>query len=721
MNSGYAAGFDLGTTYTAAAIARDGRTEMINLGADAAAIPSVIHLKEDLSITAGRPALQRALTEPDRIARAFKRRLGDPAPIMVGGTPFAAHTLMGRLLEWAHGVVTEREGGAPGAVGVTHPANWGPYKREILQQVIEAADLHTAVTVSEPEAAAIAYASANRVDPGDTIAVYDLGGGTFDAAVLRRTADGFEILGTPTGVEALGGVDFDEAVWHHVLESLPEDVADLDMTDPAVAVTVNELRERCTEAKIALSSDTDTVIPVVLPQVHTQIRITRAEFEERIRPLIDETVSCVSRALRSADVEPQDLSRVLLVGGSSRIPLVGQMVSESMQRPVAVDSDPKNAIATGAALFAADQLPAALPAAASAASLPDLSPSAPPVAPPTPPPAAAPTEPPPSAPPAAPPTPPPAAPVADAPTQPVPVPQAVAAPTPPPVGDPPKKGGRPAWLLPLAGVVVALAAIGGVVAALSGGGGDDSATPTATPVPTEDASGDDGDDGGQPATGIGSMPDREQVFDTLVAQGFSNVEAACAVEAAELNDISGPVLTGEAEASIEETLTLDDIARDCVDTTDLGLDTPSDEVIDITTFGDVNASSSFESTPEVLAVDGDVGTSWFADFAAEDDAPAQFVWIAASPVFIDSIAVVGNADNVNEENREGFGFELVLVTVSDNGTIVFEELFDLSGTPDPTVEVSPSVQGTEVILSFTGDECACGGGFAELVVAGFVL
>ena len=132
------------------------------------------------------------------------------------------------------GVATERQGGPPDGVTVTHPANWGPFKRDLLRQAIELADVPGAELCSEPEAAAIAYASRNRVAAGDRVAVYDLGGGTFDAAVLRR-ADGrrFGLVGAPEGIEHLGGVDFDEAVFRHVLGALGSGAGSLIDDGPA--------------------------------------------------------------------------------------------------------------------------------------------------------------------------------------------------------------------------------------------------------------------------------------------------------------------------------------------------------------------------------------------------------------------------------------------------------------------------------------------------------
>src|SRR6266496_1900380 len=349
----YDLGIDLGTTYTAAAVRRDGRVEIETLGNRAAAVPSVVFLREDDTILTGEAANRRAMTEPDRVAREFKRRVGDPTPLMLGGTPYSAQSLMAKLLHWVMEAVAEREGGPAEHVAVTHPANWGPYKKGLLEEALRLADLHEVTTLTEPEAAATYYASSERVDPGSIIAVYDLGGGTFDAAILKKTETGFEILGTPDGIEHMGGIDFDQAVFAHVNRSLDGALEELDPSDPAAIKAVARLRADCIEAKEALSSDTDASIPVMLPSVQTEVRLTRGQFENMIRPALSETIEALRRALRSAHVEPNEVTAVLLVGGSSRIPLVAQMVSAEVGRPVAGSAHPKHSIALGAAIAAA--------------------------------------------------------------------------------------------------------------------------------------------------------------------------------------------------------------------------------------------------------------------------------------------------------------------------------------------------------------------------------
>jgi actin-like ATPase involved in cell morphogenesis len=350
---GYVIGVDLGTTYTAVATYRDGRAQIVSIGTRSAAIPSVVFLREDQAVLTGEAADRRGLSEPGRVAREFKRRVGDTTPIMVGGSPYSAEQLSAELLKAVVERVTELEGQPPDHVAVCHPANWGPYKRELLDQTVALADIGAPTFLTEPEAAAIHYASTEHVEPGEIVAVYDLGGGTFDAAVLRKTESGFETLGEPQGVERLGGIDFDAAVFAHVRNAVGGALDDLDENDPTVIAGAQRLREECVEAKEALSADTETSIPVLLPNVMTEVRITRGEFESMIRPTLNNTIVALQRALRSANVQAADISRVLLVGGSSRIPLVAQLVGAELGRPVAIDAHPKHAIALGAAIAAA--------------------------------------------------------------------------------------------------------------------------------------------------------------------------------------------------------------------------------------------------------------------------------------------------------------------------------------------------------------------------------
>ena len=357
----YHLGIDLGTTYTAAAVERGGRVEAVTLGNRQVSVPSVLFLKADGEVLVGDAANRRGITEPERLAREFKRRVGDPTPVLLGGTPYGAEALMGKMLRWVVERVMEMEGGPPDAIALTHPANWGPYKTDLLHQAARQTNVGVARYLTEPEAAATSYASQERIEPGSIIAVYDLGGGTFDATVLRKREDGFDILGRPEGIERLGGIDFDVAVFNHVWSSLAGALTELDTDDPAVHAAVARLRRECVDAKEALSADTDVSIPVVLPNLQTEVRLTRNEFESMIRPALGETVVALHRAITGAGVTPAEVSAVLLVGGSSRIPMVSQLLAGELGRPIAVDANPKDAICMGAAIAAAQAVGAATP------------------------------------------------------------------------------------------------------------------------------------------------------------------------------------------------------------------------------------------------------------------------------------------------------------------------------------------------------------------------
>jgi actin-like ATPase involved in cell morphogenesis/sugar lactone lactonase YvrE len=348
----YSLGVDIGTTFSAAAVYRQGRAEMVSLGYRSALVPSAVLITSTNETLVGDAALRRGQSEPERLARFFKRRIGDSVPMILGGSPLSSEALTARLLRAVADQVIEQQGEQPASIAVTRPANWGPFKQDRFDQALRLADLQDVIVLTEPEAAALAYAAEQRIAPGAVVAVYDLGGGTFDATVLRREGDRFAVVGEPEGIERLGGIDFDAAVFEHVRQSLYGAVEALDSDDPATLRSISRLRNECIDAKEALSSDTQVTIPVVLPGLNTEVRLTRAELETMIRPALDDSIAALRRAIASAGVEAGGIDRVLLVGGSSRIPLVAQVVTSAFGRPVALDAHPKHAVALGAALVA---------------------------------------------------------------------------------------------------------------------------------------------------------------------------------------------------------------------------------------------------------------------------------------------------------------------------------------------------------------------------------
>ncbi|MFN0089951.1 MAG: Hsp70 family protein, partial [Acidimicrobiales bacterium] len=347
----YRLGVDLGTTFSAAAVERGGSIDVVTLGARAGAIPSALYLREDGELSFGEAAVLAGATDPLRFIGSVKRRIGDTEPVVLGGEPHEPIALLAALLRHVVGAAAEREGGPPEHVVVARPANWGPVKLAALEEVMAQAGLGARSSVTEPHAAA-AFTFGQRVTAGQVVAVYDLGGGTFDAAVLGRTPTGFELLGRPEGVEHLGGLDFDEAVLFHVRRTLGDQWPRSTSGALSLELAMHRLRQECVAAKEALSFVEETAVPVVLPGVYTSVPITRAEFEDMIRPTLVESLGAFRRALAAAGVGPDDLTAVLLAGGSSQIPLVGELVREVAPNAATLGADAKYAVCRGAALLA---------------------------------------------------------------------------------------------------------------------------------------------------------------------------------------------------------------------------------------------------------------------------------------------------------------------------------------------------------------------------------
>ena len=343
---------------SAAAVFRNGHVEVCTLGVLAPTLPSVVFLRDDGGILVGEAAERRGLADPSRVAREFKRRLGDPTPLFLGGTPYGAETLTGELLRAIVQMAAEREGEQPALVVLTHPVGYGPYKLDMLRAAARQAGIgeDRLRLVSEPVAAAVSYSSRQRIDLGDTFAVYDFGGGTFDAAAVRRTEDGFDVLGLPEGLDRFGGIDIDATIMEFVDDHVGGAISAMNERSSAVMRDVSALRDECRNAKETLSFDTQATIRLPFAELPRSVDISRRDVARLIRPRIVETVEVLRRTVQSAGLQLDQISRILLVGGSSRIPLVAQLIQELTERPVFLDAHPKHAIATGAAIIGGQEL-----------------------------------------------------------------------------------------------------------------------------------------------------------------------------------------------------------------------------------------------------------------------------------------------------------------------------------------------------------------------------
>lgn len=345
----YAVGIDLGTTFTAAARADDDGPRMVGLAHDRVSIPSVVAPTSDRLLVGEETSIVSA-TSPWDVAKEFKRRFGDTTPMLIAGHELAPEDLTGALLRWVVDRVEEIEGESADQVVVTHPAAWGPYKRDLLKAAAADQGLQDITLLPEPAAAAIHYQARHRVSDGDTIAVYDMGGGTFDVSLLERRGGEYSIRATG-GLDRAGGLDLDDVVFGLVSDTISNAFDELDTEDPEAQRAVARLREECTRAKIGLSYDTRVIVPVVLPGLVTEVLVQRAEFEALISPLIDRTIEATEQAIARANLDASP-SGILLVGGSSRVPIITQRLTQAFGVEVVVDTHPKHAVALGAATSA---------------------------------------------------------------------------------------------------------------------------------------------------------------------------------------------------------------------------------------------------------------------------------------------------------------------------------------------------------------------------------
>jgi hypothetical protein len=355
----YAMGIDVGTTFSSVAVSAEGKVELLGLGNRTSNVPSVVLVLDGGEILVGEAAEARAIFEPARVAREFKRRLGDPTPLFLGGAPYSAEALTSILVRALYERAVARMGEPPTRVVITHPAVYSSYKLDLLRDAIRQAGLVNATLLPEPTAAAIEYAASARVDPGDVVGIYDFGGGTFDAALVRRTTTGFTPLGEAQGVERLGGVDFDQAVMEHVRDAIGDDAA-LAGDDPLTLGALVRLRVECRAAKELLSEADATVIPVILPTRNMSVPLSRAQFERMVAPRLGAPLGALRSAAASAGLTLDDVKRLVLVGGSSRIPIVRRELERALGRSVSIDADPEASVARGAARYA-EQLSAPPP------------------------------------------------------------------------------------------------------------------------------------------------------------------------------------------------------------------------------------------------------------------------------------------------------------------------------------------------------------------------
>ncbi|MFD0559000.1 Hsp70 protein [Stackebrandtia endophytica] len=364
MLSAAVLGIDVGTSHTVAILRRTDGTAVPLLFDGSPLLTSAVYAEGPGELVTGQDALQSARLRPERFEPHPKRRVDD-GTVLLGDNEFEVAELFAVVLRRVRGEVERVAGALPPRIVVTHPATWGPVRRLVLADACRAVGLTDATLVPEPVAAARYFASELDIAivPGDAVVVYDFGGGTFDTSVVAATPNGFEVLAVD-GSDALGGVDIDQALATHIGLQFPGDERWTALLNPTDAVSRRHRRtfmEDVRSAKERLSRQNR--VDLLVPMFDVDTQVTREELEDITELLLDKAVRLTKAVMRSAEVPPDRIVGVFLVGGASRMPLAATSLHRGTGIAPTVIDQPELVVATGATVEV-KPAPVAVPAAA---------------------------------------------------------------------------------------------------------------------------------------------------------------------------------------------------------------------------------------------------------------------------------------------------------------------------------------------------------------------
>ncbi|MBM6663838.1 molecular chaperone DnaK [Flavonifractor plautii] len=343
-------GIDLGTTNSCVAVMEGGEAVVIANAEGNRTTPSVVAFSKDGERMVGQVAKRQAITNPDRTISSIKREMGSNYKVNVDGKAYTPQEISAMILQKLKADAEAYLGQPVTEAVITVPAYFTDAQRQATKDAGRIAGLDVKRIINEPTAAALAYGVDKETD--QKIMVYDLGGGTFDVSVLEVGDGVIEVLAT-AGNNRLGGDDFDKAVMDWMAAEFKKDTG-IDLTGDKVAM--QRLKEAAEKAKIELSGVTSTNInlPYITADAtgpkHLDLTLTRAKFDQLTASLVEATAGPVRQAMSDAGLGSGDLSKVLLVGGSSRIPAVQDMVKKLTGKEGFKGINPDECVAIGAAL-----------------------------------------------------------------------------------------------------------------------------------------------------------------------------------------------------------------------------------------------------------------------------------------------------------------------------------------------------------------------------------
>ena len=343
-------GIDLGTTNSCVAVIEGGEAVVIPNAEGARTTPSVVHFKKDGERVVGRVAKQSAVSAPDRTIASIKRDMGTSNTVTIDGKAYTPQEISAMILQKLKADAEAYLGDTVTEAVITVPAYFTDAQRQATKDAGKIAGMEVKRIINEPTAAALAYGIDKETD--QKIMVYDLGGGTFDVSIIEMGDGVQEVLAT-AGNNRLGGDDFDQKIVDWMVASFKAETG-VDLSADKMAV--QRLREAAEKAKIELSGSTSSNInlPFITADAtgpkHLDLNLTRAKFNELTASLVEATMAPVRQALSDSGLSAAQIDKVLLVGGSTRIPAVQEAIQKFMGKEPFKGINPDECVAMGAAL-----------------------------------------------------------------------------------------------------------------------------------------------------------------------------------------------------------------------------------------------------------------------------------------------------------------------------------------------------------------------------------
>ena len=345
-------GIDLGTTNSCVAVMEGGKPTVIANAEGERTTPSIVAFTKTGDRLVGEPAKRQAVTNADRTIRSIKREMGTDYKVDIEGKKYSPQEISAMILQKLKGDAENYLGEKVTEAVITVPAYFNDAQRQATKDAGKIAGLDVKRIINEPTAAALAYGLDNENE--QKIMVYDLGGGTFDVSILEIGDGVFEVLAT-NGNTRLGGADFDQKIIDYLVAEFKKENG-IDLSTDKMAM--QRLREAAEKAKKELSGVTSTNI--MLPYItadangpkNMDINLTRAKFDELTADLVEKTMGPTKQAMKDAGLTPEKIDKVLLVGGSTRIPAVQEAVKRYLGKEPFKGINPDECVAIGAAIQA---------------------------------------------------------------------------------------------------------------------------------------------------------------------------------------------------------------------------------------------------------------------------------------------------------------------------------------------------------------------------------